>query len=63
MLDVITRVFTDDIDYARTRLFGIVQIRESVAESRTEMQQRRRRFARHAVITIGCTGDHTFKQA
>jgi len=35
------------------RLAGVVQIRETVPETRAEMQQRRRRLVGHACVSIG----------
>ena len=63
VLNVIARVLTHHVDNAGARFFGVVQIGKAVAQARPQMQQGRRRFARHAVIAVRCTSDHTLEQS
>jgi hypothetical protein len=56
-------VVADDVDERRARPAGIVQVCEPVAETRAEVQQRRRRLAGHAPVPIGGAGDDPFEQA
>ena len=60
--DVIGRMLADDVDDARMRLLGVVQIGEPVGEPGAEMQQRRGRRALHAEIAVGRTRHHAFEQ-
>jgi hypothetical protein len=56
-------VLADDIDDARMRLLGVVQVGEPIGEAGAEMEERRGRRALHAEIAIGRARYHTFKQA
>ena len=62
-LPVIGRMFADDIDYRHPRASGIVKIRQGIRQSRSQVQQRRRRFVGHTCIAIGSARDHAFEQA
>ena len=63
VIDVIGRVLADDVDDAGRGLLGVVQVGDAVAETGTEMQQRRGRRALHAVVAVGGAGHHAFEQA
>ena len=54
---------TDDIDHGRVAFLRVVDVGQRVAETRTQVQQRRRRFARHARIPVCRTAEHAFEQA
>ena len=58
-----SRVITNDIDDRRMRPQGIVQVRQTVGETWSEMQQRHRRTIEHARVSVGRAGDHAFEQA
>jgi hypothetical protein len=55
-------MFTDNVDDARACAFRVVEIGETIAKARPEMQKRGRRFASDTVVTIGCAGDNTFEK-
>ena len=63
VLDVIERVLADDVDDARARLLGVVQVGRGIGEAGPEMQQGRGRLVRHAVVAVGRAGAHAFEQA
>ena len=52
-----------DVQNARLRLAGIVQVGKGIAETRGQMQQRGRDLARHAEIAIRRAGHPAFEQA
>ena len=56
------RMLADHIDDARPRLLGVVQVGGAIGEARTEMQQRGRRPADHAVVAVGRAGGDAFEQ-
>ena len=53
---VIRRVVADDVDDRRARPARVVQVREAVAETGTEVQQRGRGLAGHAPVAVGRAG-------
>ena len=59
---MITRVLTDNVDDAGARLLRVMQIGQTIAQPRPQMQQRCRRLAGHAVVTIGRSGHHALEQ-
>ena len=63
VLDVIERVLAHDVDDARARLLGVVQVGRGVGEAGTEMQQGRGRLVGHAVVAVGRAAAHAFEQA
>jgi len=60
---VIGGLIADDVDNAASRAPRVVQVREPVRKARPAMQQRGRRLAFDAVVTIGHAGDHVLLQA
>ena len=62
MAQVIGGVITDNVDHRRVGAAGIVQIGKGVAQPRPQMEQRRRRFLRHARIAIRRAGADPFKK-
>ena len=63
VLQVIGGVIADDVDDRDVAAFGVVQIREAVAESRPQVQQRGGGLARDARIAVCRAGHHAFEQA
>lgn len=61
--DVVGRVLTDDVNDARMRLLGVVQVGKAVGEAGTKMQQGRGRRALHAEIAVRGSGHHALEQA
>ncbi len=45
------------------RALGVVDVGQSVGQSRPGVQQRRGRSIGHARITVGCTSHHAFEEA
>ena len=62
-MTMVGRMVPDDVDHRRTRAACVMQIRYAVAETRTEVQQRRRRDTCHARVSVGGAGDHALEQA
>ena len=62
VLPVIGRMIADDVDHARGRLVGVVDVGEPVGEARPEMQQGRGRVVGHAVIAVGGAGHDALEQ-
>jgi hypothetical protein len=56
-------MLADEVDDGHVCPAGIVQICETVGETRAEMQQSACGFFRHARIAVRGAGDHTFEQA
>jgi hypothetical protein len=56
-------VIADHIDEGNVRTSRIVKIGETIAESGSEVEERHRGLARHSGVTIGGTGNDTFKEA
>ena len=56
-------MIADNVHNRRMGLAPVVQIGDSIAQPRAQMQKRRRRFAGHACITVCATGRDTLKQA
>ena len=63
VFDVITRVLPHNVDDARARLLRVMQIGQTIAQPRPQMQQRGRGFISHAVITIRRAAAHALEQA
>ena len=63
VLDVMQGMFTHNIDDARPGLFGVVQIRRSVCQTRAQMQQGGSGSIGHAVIAIRRAAAHALEQA
>ena len=63
ILLVIGGMVADDIDHRCAGSLGIVQIGNAIAEARSKMQQRHRRFVGHAAIAVGGAGDDALEQA
>jgi hypothetical protein len=63
VLDVIKRVLAHDIDDARARLLGVVQVGGGIGETGAEMQQGRGRLVGHTVVAVGRAAAHAFEQA
>ena len=63
VLQVVGRVIADDVDDRRRRAPRVVQVGEAVGESRAEVQQRDRRLAGHAPVTVRGAGHHALEQA
>lgn len=62
-MQMVRRMFADDIDDRYARPAGVVQIRKAVGESGAEMEQSAGRFLRHASVSVSGAGDHAFEQA
>ncbi len=56
-------VLTHNVDDWRSRAPRVVEIRQAVGESRSQMQQRRRRDSGHARVAIRRSGRNPFEQA
>ena len=63
VLRVAGGMIAHDIDDGGGRLLRVVQHGGGVGEARSQMQQCRRRLARHAGIAIGCARRHGLEQA
>ena len=63
VLDVIERVLAHDIDDARARLLGVVQVGRRVGQTGTEMQQGRGGLVGHAVVAVGRATAYAFEEA
>ena len=50
---VIRRVIAHDVDHRCARAPRVVQVREAVAQSGPEVEQRRGRLVRHAGVAVG----------
>jgi hypothetical protein len=53
---------SDQVDDWATRSSGIVQIGNTVGQTRTQMQQSGRRFTQHPAVTVGSTSANSLKQ-
>ena len=62
VLAMIGRVVAHEIDHARMRALGVVEVGKTVAHARPEMKQGRGRLARHAGIAISRTGANTLEE-
>ena len=62
-LKMVARMLADDVNDRHMRSPRIMQIRQSIAETGTQMQQRACRFFRHTCVAIRRPGDHTFEQS
>jgi hypothetical protein len=63
VLQVIGRVLAHEIDDARTRFLRVVKVREAIAETRPEVEQRARGLAAQAVVTVRGAGNDAFEHA
>ena len=63
VFNVIGGMLAHDVDDARSGLFGIVQIGQTVTQTRPQVEQCAGWFVCHAVVTIRGTGDDAFKEA
>ena len=54
-------VVADDVDDRDLALTRVVQVREAVPQSRTEVKQRRARRAGHACEAVGRPGRHALE--
>ena len=59
---MVRRVLPDQVDDWHLRPACIVQIGEAIAQARSEMKQRARRFLNHARISIGGACDHALEE-
>jgi hypothetical protein len=55
-------VVSDDVDHRRRRLVGIVDIGEPIGHAGAEVQEGRRRVARHPGVAVGRTSDDTLEK-
>ena len=62
VLLVVGGMVADDVDDRRVRLAGVVQVGEPVAESWTEMEQRRGGPFGHAGVAVGGTGGDSLEE-
>jgi hypothetical protein len=59
---MVSRLVADDIHHGGAGPASVVQIGEPVRQARATVQQRDRRFLRHAGVAIGAAGHHAFEQ-
>ena len=60
---MVSRMLADDIDDRYLRSARVVQIGETVGETRTQMQQSASRFPRHARVAVCGSRDHAFEES
>ncbi len=60
---MVSGVLADHVDDRCVGAPGVVQVRQSVGQSRTQVQQGAGRLARHPAVAVGSAGDHAFEQA
>ena len=63
VLDVLGGVVADDVDERHLGAPGVVQVRETVAQARPEMQQGRRGSIRHPCVAVRGAGRDALEQA
>ena len=63
MFEVVRRMLPNQIDDRHFSPAGIMQIGETVAQARAEMQQSARRFLGQPRVPIGGSGDDTLEEA
>ena len=59
---MIGRLVTDNVDHRDARTVGIVEIGESVGQSRAAMKQGRRGSSRDPGVAVGSTGGHALEK-
>jgi len=59
---MISGVITNDIHDRRVRAQRIVQVRQTVREAWTQVQERYRRTIEHARVSVGRTGHYALEQ-
>ena len=60
---VVAGVGADDVHHRRIAAAGVVQVGDTVGQTRPNMQQGKRRLAGHAAVAVGGAGDHVLLQA
>src|SRR4249919_2073519 len=54
---------TDDVDDARVRLLGVMQVGETIAQSWSQVQERAGGLAGNAIVAVRSAGHYTFEQS
>jgi hypothetical protein len=62
VLPVIGRMVADDVDHARSRLVGVVNVCQPVGQPRPQMQQGGGGLVAHPVVAVGGAGHHPLEQ-
>jgi hypothetical protein len=56
-------MLTDEVDHRHLRSLGIVEIRQPICESRTQVKQSACRLLRHTRVSVSRSCNHTLEEA
>ena len=62
MFNVVSGVFSHDINHARVRLLCVVQVGEAIGEAGAKVQKRGGGLTCHPVVAVCGAGQHTFEK-